>query len=327
MKACQEKTTEFKNTDEQLTSVVKRLGNPISTILLDLPCRIFSIPHLDGVVGYQLFKNCAVVIGDPICLPQNIAELTQAFHLYCQKYNWKIVYFLASDSFAHWAINNGCPTLIQVGEELILDPTCFQQKQKIRWKINQSLHHGVVIKEYQNFDPLLEKQMKNTIDACLKAKHGPQIYLGRLNFFSNYGGKRIFYALQEDKIIGLLALSQIDQCHGWVVNYFLALDAPVGITEHLMSSVFGVLADENCHFLCLGVVSGSKLGEIVGLNVFSKFVVRFIFKISRWLFHLDKRKIYLNKYHPSLSPTYILTSGKLSISELLAIKKTLNIKF
>src|ERR1700722_2811660 len=138
------------NTDEQLASIVKRLGNPVSTILLDSPCRIFRIPDLDGVVGYQLFGNCAVVMGDPICLSQNIAELTHAFHLYCQKYNWKIVYFLASGSFAHWAINNGCHTLIQVGEELILDPTCFQKKQKIQWKINQSLNHGVVVKEYQD---------------------------------------------------------------------------------------------------------------------------------------------------------------------------------
>lgn len=326
MKAWQEKTTEFKNTDEQLASFVKRFGSPVSIILLDLPYLIFSIPHLDGVIGYQLFENCAVVIGDPICSPQNIPELTHAFHLYCEKYNWKIVFFLASESFAHWAINNGCHTLIQVGEELILDPTCFQIKQKIRWKINQSLHHGVVIKEYQNFDPLLENQMENTIDAWLKAKHGPQIYLGRFNLFANNGDKRIFYALQDDKIIGLLALSYIDQFQGWVVNFFLALDAPVGITEHLMSSVFEILAEENCHFLCLGVVSGSELGEIVGLNRFSKFIAHLIFRISRWFFHLDSRKTYLDKYHPYLQPTYVLTSGKLSISELLSIKKTLNIK-
>lgn len=325
MKTCQEKTAEFQNTDEELASIVKRLGNPVSTILRDSSYRLFSIPHLDGIVGYQLFGNCAVVIGDPICLPQDIAELTQAFHLHCQKNSWKIVYFLASDSFAHWALNNGCHTLIQVGEELILDPTSFQKKQKIRWKINQSLHHGVVVKEYKDFDPSLENQMKSTIDTWLKAKHGPQISLGRLN--ASYENKRIFYALQEDKIVGLLALSPIDQFHGWVVSFFLALDTPVGITEHLMSSTFSILADENCHFLCLGAVAGFKLGEIKGLNVFSKFLARLIFRISRWLFHLDARKKYLNKYHPYLWPTYILTSEKLSINELLAIKKTLNVRF
>src|ERR1700722_18372657 len=126
--------------------------------------------------------------------------------------------------------------------------------------------------------------MKNTIDTWLKTKNGPQIYLGRLNLFANYGDKRIFYALQKDKIVGILALSHIDQFQGWVVNSFLALDSPIGITEHLMSSVFDILADENCHFLCLGVASGSKLGEIVGLNMFSKFVACLIFRISRWFF-------------------------------------------
>lgn len=326
MTVSQEKKAELKKIEEPLASVMKRLGNPVSTILLDSPCRIFTLPHVDGIIGYQLFGNCAVVIGDPICLPQNMAELAQAFHLYCQKYHWKIVYFLASDSFAHWAIYNGCHTLIQVGEELTLDPTCFQKKQKIRWKINQSIHHGVVIKEYQNFDPLLENQMKKTIDAWLQARHGPQIYLGNLKLFENPGDKRIFYALQRDKIVGLLTLSCIDRFQGWVVNSSLALDAPVGMAEHLMSSVIDILANENCHFLCLGAASGHKLGEIAGLNMFSKFVARLIFRISRWLFHLDTRKNYLNKYHPYSWPTYVLTMEKLSISELLSIKKTLNVK-
>lgn len=322
----QEKTTKPKTTNEQLRSIVKRLGNPVSTILLDSPCQIFSIPYLDGIIGYQLFGNCAIVIGDPICLSEKTAELSTAFHLYCQKHNLKIVYFLTSESFAHWAINNGYHTLIQVAEELILEPTCFQKKQKTRWKISQSLQNGVVIKEYQNFDPLLEKQMQITIDAWLKAKHGPQIYLGELNFFANRPDKRVFYAIHDDKIVGLLALSKLDRYQGWVVTYFLALDTFVGITEHLMCSVFDVLAEENCHFLCLGVVSGSRLGKIVGLNPFSKLMAHLIFKISRWLFRLDKRKNYLSKYQPSSRPTYILTSDKLSISELLAIKKLLHAK-
>ena len=108
--------TESIPAEEQIASVVERLGNPISTMLLDLPCQIFRDPHVDGVIGYRLFGNCAVVIGDPICLSENTSELTLAFHLYCQKHQWRIVFFLVSDSFAHWAMNNGCHTLIQVGE-------------------------------------------------------------------------------------------------------------------------------------------------------------------------------------------------------------------
>lgn len=330
MTALQEKPATSKNTTElaaSLASIVKRLGSPVSTILLDTPCQIFNLPHLEGVVGYKLFGNHAVVIGDPICLPQNLAELTQSFHLYCQKCNWKVIYFLASDSFAHWAINHGCHSLIQVGKELILDPAIFQKKQKVRWKINQSVQHGVVIKEYRDFDLLIEKEMQNTIDAWLKSKQGPQISLGQLDPFAKYDNKRIFYALQENKVVGIVGLSRIDQFQGWVVNSFLSLDGPVGVSEHLMSSVFDILASEDCHFLCLGAVSGTKLGEITGMSTLSKYLAHLIFRISRWFFNLDARQIYLNKYHPDFWPTYILTREKLSFNDLMAIKKTLNVKF
>src|SRR5262245_18443292 len=112
---------------ETLASIVKRLGNPASTMMLNSSCSSFSIPEVDGVIGYRLIRNCAVAIGDPVCLPKDIPRLTEAFQAYCQKSAWSIVYLLTSKSFAHWAINNGCPTLIEPSEELILDPANFQQ--------------------------------------------------------------------------------------------------------------------------------------------------------------------------------------------------------
>ncbi len=318
--------SEFKK-PEPLASIVKRLGNPESTTLLHSPCNVFQISQVDGVIGYHQIGNCAVVIGDPICLPQDIAELTNAFHLHCQKCDLKTVYLLAYHDFAHWSISNGCRTLIQVGSELSINPTHFRKKQKLRWKINQSIQHGVHVKEYKDFDPLLENQMKNAIHLWSKQRRGPQIHLGNINFFNSDTEKRIFYAQQKDKIIGVLMLTPVDRFQGWVVSSYLAiLDAPVGTTEHLMCSTFDSLASENCHFLCLGAVSGTKLGEVIGLSPFGKTVADLIFRTARWFFKLDAKAIYLNKYHPCLRSTFLLCRDKLTIAELLAIKNALNMK-
>lgn len=268
-----------------------------------------------------------MVVGDPICLPQDIAELTKAFHLHCQECNLKTVYLLAYHDFAHWAINNGCRTLIQVGSELSINPTSFRMKQKLRWKINQSIQHGVDVKEYKNFDQSLENQMKNAIHTWSKQRRGPQIHLGNINFFNSDAEKRIFYAQQKDKIIGILMLTPVDRFQGWAVGSYLAfLDAPVGTTEHLMCSTFDCLANENCQFLCLGAVSGAKLGEVVGLSPFGKTLADFILKTARWVFKLDAKAIYLNKYHPCLRSTFLLCRDKLTIAELFAIKHVLNVK-
>lgn len=318
--------SEFKR-PEPLASIVKRLGHPQSTNLLHSPCNVFKIPQIDGVIGYHQIENCAIVFGEPICLPQDIEKLTKAFHLHCQESNLNTVYLLAYHDFAHWAINNGYCTLIQVGSEVSINPANFQVKHKLRWSINQSIQHGVHVKEYKNFDPLLENQMTNTIHTWLKHRCGPQVHLGEINFFNSDAEKRIFYAEQKDKIIAVLMLTPVDRYQGWVMCSYLAIsDSPIGTTEHLICSTCEVLANENCHYLCLGVISGTKLGEVVGLTPFGKTLSDLIFKMARWFFKLDAKSLYLNKYHPHLRSTFLLSRGKLTISDLLAIKRILNVK-
>lgn len=312
---------------ETLASLVKRLGNPVSTTLLHTNCSVFQIPQVDGAIAYHQIGNCVVVIGDPICLPEDIPELTNAFHFYCQECSLKTVYLLTCADFADWAINNGCHTLIQVGSEFSINPTLFRKKRKLRWRVNQAIKKGVQIKEYKDFDPSLENKMKNTINIWSAQRRGPQIHLGNLNFFDSDDAKRVFYAQRQDKIIGVLILTPLDRFQGWVVRSYLAiLDAPVGTTEHLMCSVFSFLAQENCHFLCLGVISGTTIGEIIGLTHFGKTFANAIFKLARWLFKLDAKANYLKKYRPNLRSTFLLFRDKITIDELLAIKRVLNVK-
>lgn len=316
------------NSDELLSSTVRRLGSPVSTILLHTPsCQIFSVPDVEGVIGYQKIKNCAVVIGDPVCLPEHAGRLTKAFHAYCQMHDLKMIFLLASEPFAQWAINNGSRTSIQVGEELFINPVNFRTNQKLRWKISKSLRGGIVIKEYRGDNPLLESQMKTLIETWKKARQGPQIYLGNLDFSINGVFKRIFYASQDGKIVGLLMLVPVDRLQGWVINAFLTIPgASQCIPEHVMCSTIETLANENCRFFCLGAVSGSHLGEIVGLNHFSKFLAHLIFKFSKWYFKLNTRAVYLYKFHPSSSRMYLLLNDKLTSVELMAIKQILNVK-
>lgn len=322
----QDETSKFKQ-PEQLASIVKRLGSPENTTLLHSPCNVFQIPQVDGVIGYYQFRNCAVVVGDPICLPKDIEELTKAFHFHCQENGLKTVYLLAYHDFAHWGIENGCHTLIQIGSEISINPTNFQKKTKLRSKIKQSTEHGVSVKEYKDFDPSLENQMNNTIRTWLKQRRGPQIHLGDINFFNSDAEKRIFYAQQKDKIIGVLMLTPVDRFQGWVVSNYLAIsDSPVGTTEHLMCTVFDALANENCHYLCLGFASGTKIGEVIGVNPFVKTAANLIFRAARWAFKLDSKESYLKKFQPSLRPTFLLCRNKLTITELLAIKQVLNVK-
>ena len=72
-------------------------------------------------------------------------------------------------------------------------------------------------------------------------------------------------------------LSPLDRIQGWTVNSYLAiLDAPAGTSEHLMCTTLDSLANEDCHYLCLGI--RPKLGEVKGLNPIAKFFAKLFFK-------------------------------------------------
>lgn len=311
--------------NQLLACIVKRLGNPESTILLHSSCSIFQVPSVDGVIGYHKMGKRVVVIGDPICLPKDVAELTNAFHFDCQKQNLQVIYFLVHHDFAHRALGNDQSTRIQVGEELSINPTSFQKSQKLRWKVSQAVKCGVVVHEYTSFDALLEEQIKITIDIWRKERKGPQMHLGGVDY-SHSMAKRIFYAQKEEKIVGLLFLSRLDGMQGWAVSSYLALlDAPVGTTEHLICTAADSLSNENCHFLCLGIAAGSKL-EMAGLKPMAKIIANFIFKVVRWVFRLDARAVYLSKYHPHAEPVFISSYDKLSLFDFIAIKNLLNVR-
>ena len=107
----------------------------------------------------------------------------------------KTVYLLAYQDFAYWAINNGCHTINSSRfRNKYQSNQLSKKKHKLQWKINKAIQHGVQVKEYKDFDPLLENQMKNTIHTWLKQRRGPQMHLGKINFFNSDAEKRIFYA-------------------------------------------------------------------------------------------------------------------------------------
>src|SRR5689334_8177934 len=81
---------------------VRRWGGLTSSAVLDAVSKIFTIPTVDGLIGYRVESECAVVLGDPICAEKDIPELTHSFHQLCKEQNLSIVYISVSQQFASW---------------------------------------------------------------------------------------------------------------------------------------------------------------------------------------------------------------------------------
>jgi lysylphosphatidylglycerol synthetase-like protein (DUF2156 family) len=320
--------------DERLLieSWIHQWGGAASEFVLEPSTLIFRTSHIDGFVVYQIESECAIAFGDPVCEMQNMRQLAQAFHDYCQERNMKVIHIITSEQFAKWAIKNVCSILIEVGEELVFNPQNDPTKGHRSYKLRNYIHHaqnlGLTVHEYLTNDVNLENSIDQVGVAWLKGRRGPQIYLGNLHFFEHRKNKRWFYVQDHEKIIAMALLSELKN-QNWLLKYVISIpESPRGTTELLVNSIFQKLRSENCSFLTYGMVPTERLGEIVGLGRFSSWIARVVFKIIKKVFQLDSRKTYWQKFHPKTEPSYVLFShSKIGLKEIRAMTKALNTKF
>ena len=312
---------------------VRRWGCAVSEAILDSDCSIFQTPEIEGFIGYRIISDCAVAYGHPVCAPINMPRLAKAFAQFCQEKKMGFIYIIVNKEFSKWGMENICKVMIEVGEEIIFDPkndpTEGRRGHRLRNKANHALHEGLKTQEYVTKDPALEQSMHEAGEAWLKGRKGPQIYLGKLNFFNIGEGRRCFYATQKNRIVGAALLCKMEARRGWLLKYLISIpEAPRGTTELIMLNILETLRTEGCHFLTYGMVPASRLGEIAGLGKFFTWIARGTFKLSKLIFRLNQRKTYWLQFLPKTESAYLLFSqSKLGLQEISAVMKALKIKF
>ncbi|WP_068468817.1 phosphatidylglycerol lysyltransferase domain-containing protein [Candidatus Protochlamydia phocaeensis] len=302
-----------------------KYGSSASEAMFDFPCHFFYLPDCTGTIAYRIESNCAVVFGDPICPPQETEKLAEGFYHYCQDAHLNIIYIIVSENFAKWAKSSHCSILMEVCQEFIFDPAMdpCQSSHRLQHRVDKAIKHGLTIHEYIPFDDEIEKKLKQVGEKWQQAIKGPHIYLGHLNFFESYVGKRWFYVKDGDQITSMLMLSRVEANQGWLLKFLATLpDAFHDTSEFLVTSVLSILRKENCRFLTKGMMPVDALGEINGFGPVFTGVVRGIYKIINWTFKFNKRKEYWLRYHPKAIPAYLLFSNpSIGLNEIKALIK------
>lgn len=316
----------------QVLDWIRQWGNSTSEAILEPNCQIFSAPGIEGLIGFRVVRGRAVVLGDPVCAPANRAKLALAFYEFCQKNGMKIIYLLASEQFANWAIQNGCKVTLEICDDLAFDPqqdpTEGSKGKKLRNKISHTRHIDLHVSEYLVPDANLQAAMQKVADLWLNGRKGLQVHLGSLRLFDDRNHTRWFYVKDpEGNILSVALLTKLDAKKGWFLKYVVtAPEAPRGTSEFLMLSMMQSLKKEECHYFSVGAVPLEQIGAITGLGKFSQRFVRFLFSLSRWLFRLEHRKTYWQQFNPKGERSFIVFShSSVGITDLLAILKVLHV--
>ncbi len=312
--------------------LVRKWADVNTDALLEEDCHSFSIPEIEGFIGYKIASKNAVVFGDPVCSPRDKAALALAFDEDCKRKNLGVVYTIVSQDFAQWASVNLSAVMIEFGIKFVFDPR-HNPAQKtgsngvlVRKKVKQALKDGVVVKEYLGHDPKIEKQIEEVADIWLKKRHGPQIYLAGVTLFKDRLGKRWFYACKGDRILGFLLINEVQSQKGWLLNnVMMTPDSSKGLSELLIISTLETLDQEGCRFVLAGPVPLKDLGIIVGLGKVANSIIRFVFKIAKYFFNLEGHATFWNKFQPQYQSSFLLFPHKnLRASSIKAIFQALN---
>ena len=300
-------------------------GTAASEAMFDFPCNFFRIPECSGVVAYRIESQCAVVFGEPLCPSHEKNQLLKAFHEYCQKVNLNDIYVIISQELANALMASHCSIMIESSKELIIDPDFdpIKHSNRFRHRVEKAIKHGLTVHEYIPFDQEIETALKEIGIKWQAAIKGPHIYLGHLNFFENYAGKRWFYVKDKDEITSMVMLSRLDGQNGWLLKFLITAPTAVHDTsEFLMTSILDVLRKENCRFLSKGMIPADILGEVKGLGSFKESCARVTFKFISWMYRFHKRKEYWLRYNPQLLPTYLVFGrSSIGINEMKALMK------
>jgi lysylphosphatidylglycerol synthetase-like protein (DUF2156 family) len=292
----------------------------------------YSIPEIEGFIGYKIESSVAVVLGDPVCSPDDKHILAKAFDEECRKKSIKAIYTMTSNDFKNWAINHLSAIAIEFGNVLILNPELNPVQNKgskavlLRKKVKHALKEGVEVSEYTGNDAHIESRIIEIANNWVKKRHGFQIHLGQISIFKDRNGKRWFYARQAGNIVGFLVINELQAKNGWLLNNVMIVqDAAHGLSELLIISTLETLQKEGCRYISIGPIPSKQL-KINGLGEIKAAFLQILFKGAGLIFRLGGHATFWEKFQGSPEGSYLVfPHGNLGFTTVRALLKAFNV--
>lgn len=319
---------------EELLELVRLYGSCTTDAVLDRDCHLFRVPSIEGFISYKLDNQVAVIFGDPIAPPSQRIELATFFYQFAEEHKYKVIYVVASESFAEKSRKVFGSAYIEFGEELLLNPMnnpmnlTGERASLLRRKVKHAIKEGVEVEPYLDYNEELEEKLLKVSDQWLQSRKGPQVHISHVDLFENRSGKRWFWAARKGQVVGVVVLNKLENFGGWLLNHLMVLpDAPHGTAELIVMRALESLEKEGCNKVTVGAVPGQELGKIVGLSKSSTWIARWGFKMAKKVFKLEGRKKFWEKFNPETRGSYLIfQQSEITYQTVTGLFKALNAK-
>lgn len=300
--------------NEYVLDCIKEWGNHCSVAFLDPECQFFSIPGINGIIGYRNHANRTIIFGDPASELQDQLTLMQAFKDHCNQNRKSIICIGTSEPFTNQLLQQKiCSSAITIGNEIILDSTIDPKSHRggdgssLRNKWRYSIRSGLAVHEYKGDDTVIEQQLQQLHNLWHAHRKGPQIYLAQTDLFQHRKHRRWFYATHQNSIVGLVVITQLKAHEGFVINFLMLLpDAPTTTSEFIIMSVLEQLAQEGTATLSAGLIPKAELSSVYGFSSLSQLLIKQCYRIIHKRYRLHRKDQYWRKFAPHKKELFVL---------------------
>jgi len=314
------------NVDRALALIRKYGQNPFSYLSIEEDKYLFFGREADGVISYGYVGGTIVVLGDPICAPDDFLAFLAEFKSFCKDGSYECVFIYATDVYIEQYALLGY-SHVKCGEEARFDLKEFQllgrKMERLRTLVNRANRENLTTLEYK---PLEKRDME--VESAIASITGQWLEgkkSGELGFSIAGTGledpkdRRYFYAKDADgKIVGFNVYLPFMGMKGWVADITRrTADAPRGVTEKINVDAFMVFKEEGSEWGTLGLAPLAHVLEGDEKDSQSAKLLNFVYEHLNSFYGFKSLYVAKDKYSPSLwIPEYFVYSTKTFTPEI-----------
>lgn len=253
-------------------SLLRQYGiNPGCWLYLEDDKNYFFGKKVDGVAAYAVSNDTMVILGEPVCAPENFTAFLKELKTYCNINNYAMLFLSITDRFLEQfkSLDFG---YVKCGEEprFNLDEYNLSGKDaaKIRAAINHGRKAGVTVCEYlpmEKRQPEIEAQIDEITKEWLTTKKSHEELIFTLGGpgLDNPNDKRYFYGVTEDgRMQGFIVFLPFMQKKGFYADVTRRRpDAPRGTMETIMYDAFQKMKEDQVQWVSMGLAPLAHLDK------------------------------------------------------------------
>ena len=292
--------------------------NPIAYQILNPGIQHWFSHEGDALIGYITCNRIRVVAGAPVCSPERINAVVDRFESEATRAKEAVCYFHAGPRFAKVVRNSRGHSIAAIGALPYWNPVgwdaILRRDASLRYQISRARHKGISASEMPAVAAAESQELREIRQEWLNSKHLPPLhFLIEPDIFGELADRRLFVAIQKERIIAYLLCSPMPNRRGWLFEQWAhAARAPLGTSELLVHTAMSTFAQEKFQEVTMGLAPLSGAARAPGEPgpFWLQGLFRFMRATANPLYNFKGLEHYKYKFRPHYSePAYAVVNN------------------